>query len=183
MQHVIIRLADSLPANVVAAMEAELSALPESERGRTRRERIEQILDAGHGSGLLRREACAEVVASALRFGDGARYRLLAWVVMPNHLHVLIEQLPEWTLASVVQGLKRHTTREIQRIVGGAGQLWQREYWDRFIRDERHYRRVVDYIHANPVQAGLVTRPEDWRWSSASESEQSGHTSPRRTSD
>ena len=133
VQHVVIRLADSLPAHVVAAMEAELSALPERERGRARRERIEQILDAGHGSGLLRREACAEAVASALRFGDGVRYRLLAWVVMPNHLHVLIEQLLGWTLASVVQGLKRHTTREIRRIVGGSGQLWQREYWDRFI--------------------------------------------------
>ena len=45
--------------------------------------------------------------------------------------------------------------------------VWHREYWDRFIRNERHLQQAVEYIHQNPVKAGLVARPQDWRWSSA----------------
>jgi len=168
VQHLTVHLADSLPSHVIARMEAQVALLSEVEQIGARRKRIHEMLDSGLGACVLRQERCARIVVEALHFGDGTRYRLLAWVVMPNHLHVLIEQLTGWTLARVVQGWKRHTTREINRALAGSGQLWQREYWDRFIRDERHYRRVVEYIHDNPVKAGLVAKPQEWPWSSAS---------------
>jgi REP element-mobilizing transposase RayT len=92
---------------------------------------------------------------------------------MPNHVHVLIEQREGWPLAKVVQSWKRHTSREIHRMGSpsctrrASPPLWQRDYWDRFIRNERHLLAALRYIENNPVVAGLVSAPEDWRWGSA----------------
>ena len=103
---------------------------------------------------------------------DSVRYWLLAWVVMPNHVHVLFEPMEGWTVAKIVAGWKKFTARKILDQ-GRAGDedvdepVWHREYWDRYIRDERHFRQVVEYIHLNPVKAGLVRRAELWGWSSA----------------
>ena len=102
---------------------------------------------------------------------DGDRYRLLAWCIMPNHVHVLIEQLAP--LGKILQSWKSFTGRwamknkaELGFDVPSEG-LWMREYWDRYIRYEGHFSSVIDYIHRNPVHAGLCATPEDWRWSSA----------------
>jgi len=70
-------------------------------------------------------------------------------------------------LAAVVNGWKSFSARRINELLRRRGALWQREYWDRFIRDEQHYQRAVAYVHENPVKAGLVSRAEDWPWSSA----------------
>jgi putative transposase len=178
IQHVTFHLADSLPAEAVERMSRELDALPEEQRSRERRQRIQDLLDAGIGSCLLRNHASAGIVQDSLLFGDGNRYRLLAWVIMPNHVHVMIQQIG-WPLAKIVQSWKRHTSREIHRLLGvpsctrpdkGAEHtpaipgLWQREYWDRYIRDERHFLAAKSYIEQNPVRAGLVADSTDWRW-------------------
>ena len=105
-----------------------------------------------------------------MRF-DGERYQLIAWCIMPNHVHVLIQ--PTIELGKVVQSWKSYTGRwalehnaELGLGVPGKA-FWMREYWDRFIRDERHYESVVEYIHNNPVKAGLCRSPAEWKWSSA----------------
>lgn len=93
---------------------------------------------------------------------------------MPNHVHVLIQPIGGWTVAKSVASWKSYTGRRLARL-RDAGQdqstpnapVWRREYFDRYIRDVRHYGNVVNYIHNNPVKAGLVRRPEEWRWSSA----------------
>ena len=112
-----------------------------------------------------------------MRF-DGSRYRLLAWCVMPNHVHVLIE--PVETLPKIVQSWKSYTGRwalahnaELGLGVPG-GRFWMRDYWDRYIRDQRHLDAVVAYIHRNPVIAGLCDRPEEWMWSSAARNAEQG---------
>ncbi len=101
---------------------------------------------------------------------------------MPNHVHVLIQ--PARNLASIVQGWKSFTARWILRNrtalgldIPEGGTLWMREYWDRYIRDENHYRTVVDYIHHNPVKAGLCASPELWPWSSGSAGVPAGKSS------
>ena len=102
---------------------------------------------------------------------DPERYRLIAWCIMPNHVHVLIA--PRTSLFKIVQSWKSYTGRWAMRKnaelgLGVPGKaFWMREYWDRFIRDERHFQQVVDYIHCNPVKAGLCREPQDWPWSSA----------------
>ena len=102
---------------------------------------------------------------------DGDRYRLLAWCVMPNHVHVLIET--KALLAKIVQSWKSFTGRWALQMNAEldlgvpSGALWMREYWDRFIRDETHFAYVLNYIERNPVAAGLCKEPQDWPWSSA----------------
>jgi putative transposase len=134
-------------------------------------------MDAGYGSCVLREPNIAHLVQTALLHGDDVRYRLLAWVVMPNHVHALIRTLDEWTVGRIVGSWKSYTGRRINesrkkaRLEPGgprrASLVWHREYWDRFARNEAHVLHFRDYIHENPVKAGLVRRAKDWRWSSA----------------
>jgi type I restriction enzyme R subunit/putative DNA methylase len=172
LQAITFRLADSLPQAKLAELELELEHLPEDRRSTERHRRIEQWLDAGMGCRALGHPAVAKVVQDSLLHFDGERYRLLCWCVMPNHVHVLIE--PRQALAGVVQGWKSFTARWALARNDALGlgipdpkHLWMREYWDRYMRDEGHLRRSIDYIHNNPVKAGLCHRPEDWPWSSA----------------
>ncbi len=167
-QALTFRLADSLPSTILAQWEKELAALSdETARDLERRRRIEDWLDAGHGSCLLRQPEMASLVQNALLYFDGARYRLLSWCVMPNHVHVLIQCLPGFPLDAVLHSWKSFSSHEINRRQGSTGSLWQREYHDRYIRDEDHYWNVIHYIHRNPVKARLVEKQEDWSWSSA----------------
>ncbi len=129
--------------------------------------RIEEWLNRGHGACLLRDPRIARIVEDALLFFDGERYRLLAWVVMPNHVHVLIETRPEYRLEDVVHSWKSFTAKAANRILERTGQLWQEEYFDRFIRDGDHLRETIHYIEQNPVVAGLVVRAEDRPFGSA----------------
>ena len=172
VQAVTFRLADSLPQEKLAQLEEELKCLPEDRRSAERRVRIEQWLDSGMGCCALGHPAVARTVQESLLHFDGERYRLLAWCVMPNHVHVLVE--PLIALATIVQGWKSFTSRwalarndKLRLGIPGAHQFWMREYFDRYMRDEEHLRRSVEYIHNNPVKAALCKRAQDWRWSSA----------------
>ncbi len=85
---------------------------------------------------------------------------------MPNHVHLLVTPLLE--VSKMMQSLKRFTARECNRILGLTGQpFWQDESYDRLVRDEAEYQRIVRYIEMNPVRAGLAPRPEEFPWSSA----------------
>jgi len=198
LQSITYRLADSLPADAVARVEEELRLVGPQRRDAQRRKRLEAWLDAGHGCCVLRDPRAAPLIVNNWRRFAGERYDLIAWVVMPNHAHVLVRMYEGSALGKIVQSWKSYTARRIRPLMveergragarrsqpgragarrsqaGGAGArrsqaVWMREYWDRFIRNERHFAVVVDYIHKNPVKAGLAARPEDWQWSSAKE--------------
>jgi len=200
LQNITYRLADSLPAAVREQIEVDLRSLPPSQQDMERRRRVEAWLDAGHGSCVLRRPEAAQCVVDTWRHFDGERYDLIAWVVMPNHVHVLVRVYEGVPLAKIVQSWKSYTARRIRPLMqeesragvqplpatmeekdspAGARRsrkqgVWVREYWDRYIRDERHFLTAVEYIHRNPVKAGLVRRASDWPWSSARESAEVG---------
>jgi putative transposase len=194
IQHVTFHLADSLAKDVLDRMAAELKTLPVKRQEVERRKKIEAWMDAGHGSCVLQNPVIAEMVQNALLFFDGQRYRILAWVVMPNHVHVLFQPINAWTIAKIVGSWKKFTARricdrrrnteaanafanakravcEIATAIQEDGPLaaavWHREYWDRYMRDEDHFQQAVEYIHQNPVKANLVAKAEEWRWSSA----------------
>jgi putative transposase len=112
-------------------------------------------LDAGHGACLLRRSDCAEIVAKALHYFDGVRVSIIAFVVMPNHVHLLFVQHSEWLLEKLILSWKRFTAREINKLLERSGSLWQRDYFDRLVRDERHFANCVRYIRRNPEKARL----------------------------
>ena len=172
IQHVTFHLADSLPQSVLIRLDSELRALPAEKRDAERRKKIERWIDAGHGSCLLRSPSIASLVQRTLLFFDGQRYRLLAWVIMPNHVHVLFEPINGWTVAKIVASWKKFTATEISKRQHRSSEplsapIWHREYWDRFIRDKTHLIQVIDYISQNPVKAGLAPTPQAYPWSSA----------------
>lgn len=171
-QHVTFHLADSLPQSVLLRLQAELRTLSPEQRDAERRRRLDAWIDAGHGSCVLSKPDIADMAQASLLTFDSQRYRLLAWVVMPNHVHVLFQPINGWTVARIVASWKKFTARKIcdsQRASGEkpGAPVWHREYWDRYIRDQRHLEQAIEYIHLNPVKAGLVAAPESWCWSSA----------------
>ncbi len=156
------RLNDSMPVDLRHEWESFLTIEDELER----RKRIETYLDRGLGNCELRSPQAAAAVEENWLRGDGKNYRLLAWVVMPNHVHVLVEiwQLPQ---SQLIRNWKGYSSRKVNTLLSRAGKLWQDDYWDRYIRDEAHFQKVVHYIETNPVQAGLVKEPALWPFSSA----------------
>jgi putative DNA methylase len=133
------------------------------------RKRIEHYLDQGYGACHLRDRRIANVIRETLFKWDTVRYRLVAWVIMPNHVHLLIELVGENELSDIMHSIKSYTAHEANRLLGRKGQFWFIESFDRFIRDARHYRNTVKYIEDNPVKAGLCRTPVKWEFSSAFE--------------
>jgi len=154
---VTFRLADSLPPQVVEQLRTVSDLHIRFKNAETR-------IDLGVGACVLREPACARIVESALNHFDGERYRLLAWVIMPNHVHLLIEQIAGWPLDRLIHSWKSFTAKAINRTQGTSGGVWARDYYDRFVRDGTHFENALAYIQNNPVKAGLVGRPEDWPW-------------------
>ena len=160
VQSINFRLFDSLPRTVV-------HQLLEVADSRARHDKAEALLAAGHGACWLAEHDNARLVERALLHFDGLRYRLLAWCVMPNHVHVLIETLPGHPLDGVVRSWKAFTARAINRRLGRRGHVWHPDYYDRYIRDDDHLHAAIRYIEENPVAAGLVSSAERWLYSSA----------------
>jgi putative transposase len=161
------RLADSIPAHLRAQWEEERATWlrfhpepwdPETEQEYHRRfsAAIERWLDAGHGSSIFRQNDCSKIVDDALRHFDGKRLALISSVVMPNHVHALFVQNPEHPLENLLHSWKTFTSRNVNRLVGRSGNLWQRSYFDRLVRDEKHFRNCVRYIRRNPEKAYLL---------------------------
>jgi len=108
------------------------------------------------------------MVQDALLRFDGVRYQLFAWVVMPNHLHSLMSRFEGYKLKNIIHSLKSYTSHEANKILGRSGQFWMEDYFDRYMRDEEHFRKTVRYIENNPVKADLCNSPGEWPFSSAS---------------
>ena len=159
VQHIVFRLADARPPPVMA----ETRSLPPSKRNA----RILEALWRGHGARLLSNPVLAEIVQDAVLHFDGQRYRLLAWCIMPTHVHVLVEQMEGHTLSAVVRSWKSFAAKAANEVLGRSGSFWASEYYDRFMRNEAHLETSRAYIVNNPVIAGLCKLPEDWRYSSA----------------
>jgi putative transposase len=105
----------------------------------------------------LRRPECAQIVMEALNHFEGVRVVMISAVIMPNHAHALFVQNPEWSLEKIVQSWKRFTARQINKLCDRSGRLWQRDYFDRLVRDEKHFANCVRYIRRNPERANLST--------------------------
>ncbi len=156
------RLADSLPRQAVQQILRETDDDPE------RRARFEKLLDNGHGSCVLKQRGCAEIVIENLNFHDGSLYRLLDWVVMPNHVHALYDR-PTVSMDQLVGSWKSYTSNQIKKRLGTFGdgeRLWKAGFHDRYVRDEHHLCNMQGYLFFNPVKAGLVDNPFDWPFSS-----------------
>ncbi len=110
---------------------------------------------------------CAESVIEAIQFVRRERAYVLAYVVMPNHLHALLVPRDNTSISRVMQSIKGYSARIVNGKLGRHGPLWQRSFYDRMIRNEQQLLETVSYVHMNPVVAGLVEKPEEYPYSSA----------------
>lgn len=167
-QFITYRLADSLPKKVLDRVERQVELLPHDFRNRKRVELLEKYADQGLGSCALRHRNAAHIVIGNLKHFEGSRYTLREWVIMPNHVHVLLKVYEPWTLDRVTHSWKSYTATKInKRCNAPLYPFWQREVWDRYVRDDHHAKRIIHYIRMNPVKAGLCKRPEEWPYGSA----------------
>jgi putative transposase len=114
----------------------------------------------------LRDPAAAKCAEDAVLFGVPMRYELYAYVVMPNHVHILITPIKDY--AKVMQGIKGYSARQINLLHRARGRVfWQDESYDHWPRDEEEFFRIIAYIENNPVNAGFCKEPQQWPWSSA----------------
>ena len=128
---------------------------------------LDKYEDAGYGSCVLKNDNVAKIVHDAIFFYHGKKYNVISWCIMPNHVHVLIEVMKNISLSSILHSWRSFSSNEINKVLNRSGRLWMPEYFDRFIRDNDHFNNVVDYIHNNPVKAGLVKEATEYKWSSA----------------
>jgi REP element-mobilizing transposase RayT len=110
----------------------------------------------------------AECVTETIREGERVRglYGLVAFVVMPNHVHLLIE--PGTSAPKITQFLKGVSAKRANELLGRTGNpFWQDESFDRWVRSDQERHNIIRYIEFNPVRAGLALEPQLFRYSSA----------------
>jgi REP element-mobilizing transposase RayT len=160
---VTFRLADSLPSHLIHELKSQRTewitchpqpwdSKTESEYHRLFSAKVDRWLDAGHGECLLKQVAFSEIVSTVFHHFDRDRYLLHSFVIMPNHVHLLFTIAKPHTIPSIVQSWKRYSSREINKVRDSCGAFWQRDYFDRMIRDPQHFIRVVRYIRNNLKQ-------------------------------
>jgi len=178
---VTFRLADALPASEVRRLKHERQVVLEKARAAKSPltwheeeqllawycEKVEALLDAGHGACWLRQPEMADLVADSLQFFAGQRYELRAWVVMPNHVHAVVWPMPGHTLSDILHSWKSFTSKAVNKLMGQTGIFWQKESFNHWIRDDAEQARMVTYVENNPVKARLCRAPADWQWGSA----------------
>jgi REP element-mobilizing transposase RayT len=171
---VTFRLADSLPRELLARLRKERQLLDRANRsgvaGAADRARLaelreilrkaERCLDRGLGKWYMRDHRIARIVAEGLQHFQGQRYKILAWCVMPNHVHVVFSLLGNHNLDEVLHSWKSFSAQAANRLLGRSGNFWQREYFDHLIRHEASLLKIVSYVLANPERAGL----RNWPW-------------------
>jgi REP element-mobilizing transposase RayT len=176
---------NSIPRNILEQLGKEYSWIDKSLStlsdpfDRRKRYKIEQnryfgswdkALDLSTGGGLwLSDPRVARIIKDSLHFYDGQRYRLDAYCIMPNHVHVVFKPLsdPEgsvYSLSTIMHSIKRYTAREANKLLDREGQFWQHESYDHVIRDDAELQQIVRYVIYNPVSAGLVDHWDDWVW-------------------
>ena len=168
-QFLTCRLYDSLPQKVLKRISDEIRIRKPENISRETFLLAEKYLDQGYGQCFLKKRAVAKIVIDSLLQYDDDRYKLFTWVVMPNHIHLLLRPRPGNKLEKIMHSFKSYTAFEANKDLGRDGSFWMREAFDRYIRDQGHFARVQRYIENNPVKAGLCKRPEDWEFSSAFE--------------
>jgi putative transposase len=161
-QFVTVQLHDSFPA----AKNLEFAVILKHPDDSEKRRKIEQWLDRGYGECWLAQDHVAQIVENVLLEKQDLQYLLRAWVIMPNHIHFVVD-VWETPLSKLIQAWKGKSSRFANARLRRGGPFWQRDYFDTRIRDEAHLRRTIQYVENNPTKAFLAKTPREWRWSSA----------------
>jgi len=185
---VTFRLAGSIPKSVLDGWNFERYAIKReterqkrklSEYERTRLDylfsaKIENYLHLGHGVCWLQNPRIAEITIDTLKRFDEDRYRLHAWCVMPNHVHVVFTAISKGSettsdLIPILHSWKSYTAHQANKILARTGPFWQEEYYDRRIRGDEEFGHFINYTLQNPVFARFCNLWSDWQWSGCSQ--------------
>ncbi|HEY6806770.1 MAG TPA: transposase [Pyrinomonadaceae bacterium] len=166
-QFITLKLVDAIPLKVIDRWKRELEQLSRKEEQILMQRRIDAYLDQGYGSCYLKDPQIAAIVEKSLLDCDGIDYELFAWVVMPNHTHSLLKRFEDRNIPEIMDAHKGYTAHQANELLNQSGQFWMEDYFDRYIRNEKHFWNTVRYIENNPVKARLCKKPEDWPFSSA----------------
>jgi putative transposase len=182
---VTFRLAGSLPTTAIQSLKTEseewtrkmLEAVDQEVRDTLAYEAQRRLfVDWDHaldtaqtGPRWLASPTIATIVAKAIHYFDGQRYDLLAFCVMPNHVHAVFTPKSDssgqpYPVSRVLHSLKSYTAHQANRTLGREGAFWQHESYDHWARDDKEITRIIRYVCANPVRAGLVEHWQDWQW-------------------
>lgn len=120
-----------------------------------------------HHLPLLADEACKQIVLDSLRHNAAAHtLDLLAYVVMPDHVHLVVQPQAESNISDFMASFKKRTARRINEHLGRRGAVWRKEFFDHMLRSCDHLDELIRYIHDNPVRRGLAASAEEWACSS-----------------
>ena len=123
-------------------------------------EKYDAELNLGKGDCWLKDDHVAELVVKTLERFDGEKYDLLAWCIMPNHVHLILQPRLGYELPAILHSIKSWTAKAALRYLGQDGSFWQSEYYDHLVRDEQDLQQQVEYVFENPEKAGLM----EWKW-------------------
>jgi REP element-mobilizing transposase RayT len=172
--HISFRLADSIPQSVRERWIRERECLianakqygKEVSEDVERRaqylysEQVENYLDLGYGKCYFNKVEIARLVANSFTHFDTVRYRLHAWCVMPNHVHIIVEAMPNNDISKIIHSWKSYTAHKANEILGLTGAFWQQDAYNRIIRSRKEYRFQIKYTWENPEKAKL----QNWQW-------------------
>ena len=181
------RLAGTLPIEIIQQLRAEREEKikriksdstieqPEAEIYKIHKRffgKFDHLLDQkNYGPTWLICNDIAQLIADAIHHRDGTEYRLITFCIMPNHVHMVVDNVRQRQikgrhgLSLTLQALKRYTGKAANRILNLQGkQFWHRESYDHVVRGQSELSRIIRYVINNPVKAGLVTDWVDWKW-------------------
>jgi REP element-mobilizing transposase RayT len=172
--HISFRLVDSVPQSVlqrwlhernclIANAKQQGNELSQESQTKLRNfycEKIEKYLDAGYGRCYLRKAEIAQLVADSFTYFDNVRYRLHAWCIMPNHVHIIVEAMPDNDLSKIIHSWKSYSAHRANRALGLTGAFWQQDAYNHIIRNKQEYVFQIQYTWENPEKAGI----QNWKW-------------------
>jgi len=187
---VTFRLKNSLPTEAIDKLKQQhLQIEKEITQNTSGPERIKLLYDArkkyfrifdnyldavNDGPTWLARYDIASLVEQSIKYRDENEYILNAYCIMPNHVHLVFSiseslDIPDiqssYIVTRILESLKKYTAVHANKLLSRRGPFWQSESYDHVIRSEREFKNVIRYTINNPVKAGLVEKPEEWKWS------------------
>ncbi len=190
-----MRLGDSLPQHIVREMKMEFErkkkqimldhpddheALIYDEQKRFFGKYDHQLDHKPYGECYLQQREVAKVIIGELELMDGKHFDLQAYCIMPNHLHLLVDTSIQLQgkdinesnlddnyiqLNEVLKGFKGRSARYANQAIGRSGNFWQKDSYDHYVRDDKEWNNIANYILNNPVKAGLAEQQSDWEYS------------------
>jgi REP element-mobilizing transposase RayT len=163
MYFITFNLADSLPSHIINELQERRELWLKKHNKPYSKEdlheyyflfsnRIEELLNSGHGTCLLHEYENSKIVADAINYFNNNRYILDEWVVMPNHIHVIVQPL-SYSLTSITHSWKSYSAQVINKRMNQTGKLWMPESYDHIIRNEQSLEKIREYIKNNPEKA------------------------------